>query len=429
MTGGGTVTVDDSTDTTTVTLDATLPASGMTTITATVDHAPLSDLTLTLVDNYNNPVGPITIIAGQKVGTIDTAVQLGTFYEYSVSDYTGGNYENLVHTDKADTYGPDNILNLAIVTNSNNADQYLLVEFHQVDSDNVDHYFDQIITLASQGQEKINATFNLDVGFDIDTAQPYEISLKYLGNSDGTDGGQSQITDLQVEKTVIESASGNIAIGDVSHAHDGIAFTIDPGESLHTLIAADYYDRISGPGTDADDAISGTRNADTLSGQGGYDLIMGGAGNDTLYGGDGKDGLTGGAGDDELYGDAGKDLLSGGAGKDLLDGGTGDDTLIGGAGADTFKVGEGHDHITDYNKTTDGDKVDISHVLDTAEVNHDRLGVIDNAGNAKLVIYDNAAHDNVIGSVTFDNISYGTLTGGDELNSLLSQVDVDHTLP
>ena len=57
------------------------------------------------------------------------------------------------------------------------------------------------------------------------------------------------------------------------------------------------------------------------------------------------------------------------------------------------------------------------------------LGVIDNASSAKLVIYDNAAHDNVIGSVTFDNISYGTLTGGDELNSLLSQVDVDHTLP
>jgi len=56
------------------------------------------------------------------------------------------------------------------------------------------------------------------------------------------------------------------------------------------------------------------------------------------------------------------------------------------------------------------------------------LGVIDNASSAKLVIYDNAAHDNIIGSVTFDNIAFSTLTPDDQLNSLLGQVDVDHTV-
>jgi hypothetical protein len=109
-----------------------------------------------------------------------------------------------------------------------------------------------------------------------------------------------------------------------------------------------------------------------------------------------------------------------------LDGGIGNDTLTGGLGTDTFKAGEGHDTIMDYNQA-ENDVVDISHVLDSAEEDHSRLGVIENAGKAELVIYDNAAHDNAIGSVTFDTINFSTLTPGDELNSLLGQVDVDHT--
>ena len=44
-------------------------------------------------------------------------------------------------------------------------------------------------------------------------------------------------------------------------------------------------------------------------------------------------------------------------------------------------------------------------------------------GRAKLVIQDGAGHEN--GSVTFDNINYGVLDAGNELDSLLDQVDID----
>ena len=78
----------------------------------------------------------------------------------------------------------------------------------------------------------------------------------------------------------------------------------------------------------------------------------------------------------------------------------------------------------DYDED-EGDKVDISDVLDTAEGDTSRLDVVDNGeGKAQLAIYDNAAHDNVIGSVTFDNIDFHA---GDTLDSLLGQIDLDHT--
>jgi Hemolysin-type calcium-binding repeat (2 copies). len=175
-----------------------------------------------------------------------------------------------------------------------------------------------------------------------------------------------------------------------------------------------------------DDAVFGRLGNDVLDGNQGNDHLYGNEGDDKLYGGSGNDQLDGGDGADLLSGGSGDDLLDGGSGADTLDGGIGNDTLTGGLGTDTFKAGEGHDTIMDYNQA-ENDVVDISHVLDSAEEDHSRLGVIENAGKAELVIYDNAAHDNAIGSVTFDTINFSTLTPGDELNSLLGQVDVDHT--
>ena len=113
----------------------------------------------------------------------------------------------------------------------------------------------------------------------------------------------------------------------------------------------------------------------------------------------------------------------GSTGNEELIGGAGNDILTGGAGADVFKVGNGHDTITDYNRA-DGDTVDISDVLDTAADDVSRLDLANNGGKAQLAIYDNANHDNMIGSVTFDNIEYHD---GDTLGSLLGQIDLDHT--
>ena len=54
----------------------------------------------------------------------------------------------------------------------------------------------------------------------------------------------------------------------------------------------------------------------------------------------------------------------------------------------------------------------------------DYLGVSKNAdGTTKLSIFDSGNTEK--GSVSFDNIDFDSLTPGDELNSLLGQIDLD----
>jgi Ca2+-binding RTX toxin-like protein len=186
-------------------------------------------------------------------------------------------------------------------------------------------------------------------------------------------------------------------------------------------------------GTDGHDALAGGPDDNILDGGAGDDILSGNDGNDTLHGGDGDDLLLGGDGDDSLFGDSGhdklyggegNDILVGGDGDDLLFGGLGDDTLTGGSGADTYYVGEGNDHITDYN-LAEGDVIDISDVLTDAG---DHLDVSRNAdGSVRLGILD--TNDVEKGSISFDNISYDNDLDhgvpGDELNSLLGQIDTD----
>jgi hypothetical protein len=172
--------------------------------------------------------------------------------------------------------------------------------------------------------------------------------------------------------------------------------------------------------TDGDgDSVTGSftitaQNSPTLDGSDSVDALAlaGGPDDNMLIGGDGDDILSGGDGDDTLIG---------GAGNDILDGGRGDDILTGGAGADTFIVGQGDDTILDYSKF-EGDKVDISHVLDIGA--GDYLDVSDDgSGNVKLSILDSNAVEK--GSVTFANIEFSALEPGNELNSLLGQVNID----
>ncbi|RUQ99976.1 immunoglobulin-like domain-containing protein, partial [Legionella septentrionalis] len=98
-----TITVQDTINTTTVTLgDVTVNEGGMVTLTANVNNAPQTDLTLTL---SNGQV--ITILAGQTSGSItfpaptdDAYVDAGT-QTISISNATGGNYESLNTNDTA----------------------------------------------------------------------------------------------------------------------------------------------------------------------------------------------------------------------------------------------------------------------------------------------------------------------------------------
>ncbi|WP_325049679.1 immunoglobulin-like domain-containing protein, partial [Legionella septentrionalis] len=98
-----TITVQDTIDTTTVTLgDVTVNEGGMVTLTANVENAPQTDLTLTL---SNGEV--IMILAGQTSGSVtfpaptdDAYIDAGS-QTISISSASGGNYEQLDTSDTA----------------------------------------------------------------------------------------------------------------------------------------------------------------------------------------------------------------------------------------------------------------------------------------------------------------------------------------
>ncbi|WP_325049678.1 immunoglobulin-like domain-containing protein, partial [Legionella septentrionalis] len=98
-----TITVQDTIDTTTVTLgDVTVNEGGSITLTANVNNAPQTDLTLTL---SNGEV--ITILAGQTSGSVtfpapaDDAYVDADSQTISISNAAGGNYEQLDTSDTA----------------------------------------------------------------------------------------------------------------------------------------------------------------------------------------------------------------------------------------------------------------------------------------------------------------------------------------
>jgi Ca2+-binding RTX toxin-like protein len=135
-------------------------------------------------------------------------------------------------------------------------------------------------------------------------------------------------------------------------AHRRLGSVALPGTTPLGVVVQPGLARVQG--TDAPDAITGTRLRDLIAGLGGDDALSGGRENDILQGGDGNDTLRGGSYDDHLFGDAGDDTLNGGSGNDHVagddgndraDGGTGDDSIHGGPGNDYLDGGPGDDHV------------------------------------------------------------------------------------
>ncbi|WP_143004401.1 immunoglobulin-like domain-containing protein, partial [Halomonas shengliensis] len=376
-TSGGNYEALDTTDTATVTITDTINDSFVTltgseatqggtvaTVTATVDNAPESDLTLNLVDDNGDVIMkdgvPVTIIiqAESTEGTADVPVSIGQSYEIKVGSYDGGNYENLVHEGTANVGSPPNILNLDIITNTNVNTQYIQILFTQGENS-----YTRVLALDAQGQ---GASLALDVGFDIDPSQPYTINVLYMGNEESV-SDKVIITDFVVEGTSI-SDSGGIKLGTGNNYDAFFEVEVQPGDTSIVLNDADYGDR---------DGLEqyGDKNGNNLTGSSGDDLLGGGGGDDILAGGLGNDALSGGEGNDTLYGDEGDDFLAGGSGNDTLTGGSGNDTMIGGLGADTFVWNLGdqsspsvpaEDTVTDFG---DGDDVlDISDLLQGEEL-------------------------------------------------------------
>ncbi|MDR0280838.1 MAG: type I secretion C-terminal target domain-containing protein, partial [Paucimonas sp.] len=208
----------------------------------------------------------------------------------------------------------------------------------------------------------------LNSGVDVNDLKPYD--------SDGVP--QTNIDPSNLANAILGHTEATLPGNDTVNANDGndivfgdlIMFSTVSGngvEALQTYVAQKT-------GLDASAVDSKTMHQyitehvsefDVSRTSDGDDKLYGGQGNDILFGQGGNDLLDGGAGNDILLGGSGNDTLLGGDGNDLLFGGKGNDTMTGGAGADTFiwKAGDtGNDIIKDF-KPTEGDRLDLSDLL------------------------------------------------------------------
>ena len=280
----------------------------------------------------------------------------------------------------------------------------------------------------------------IGVGEDIN-----ENYLKFFDNTDVTGTSSVSFTEGEVTRTV----TGPVGQVEIVNTAEELSAALQHGSSEYTLLGAGDDHLASGDGDDVifgdsvhTDALADANSLTTADGAGwevfeklGWteqqitDYIK--ANHSTLATESGRTGgndtIDGGGGNDIIFGQEGNDIIKGGAGNDILSGGTGHNILAGGTGADTFVVSQGgHDTILDYHQT-EGDKVDISSVLDTSAGDH--LNVIANAdGTVKLEILNSSNVEKA--SVTFADIHYSELNDmgtGHELDSLLGKVTIDHS--
>jgi Ca2+-binding RTX toxin-like protein len=249
-----------------------------------------------------------------------------------------------------------------------------------------------------------------DQGLTIDDTDPYSVTIN------GLDEGWTFEVDPDGQFSAIQidgaDDTATFKLGFFTYGESSLG---DPIELTYGVTGED------GDGDTTDGDITATIYPAADEAGVGDDVLLGDSGDNTIDGLAGDDVIAGYEGEDDLDGGDGADTLSGGPGDDTLTGGAGDDTLTGGSGADTFVTGEGDDIITFYSQA-EGDVVDISGVFDDGA--GDYLDVSENAdGTVKLSIFDSGHVEK--GSVSFESIDYADLETGDELNSLLGQVDVD----
>ena len=187
-----------------------------------------------------------------------------------------------------------------------------------------------------------------------------------------------KISDITLNNNNFETISGGSAIR-ITAPNPGTLPTLS-GTNVFTGLGLPlkYENSAAGTGITLTGAV-------TISGVNFNTLSAGGQGNDTLTGTAGADWINGDNGNDSLNGSAGNDYLSGGYGIDTIIGGTGVDTMVGGSGSDVFVTGQvgnsaaatattlsgsigatqtltfaaGVDYITDFNRATGQDKLDV----------------------------------------------------------------------
>jgi Ca2+-binding RTX toxin-like protein len=313
---------------------------------------------------------------------------------------------------------------------------------------------DQVVELAGNGTDAVNASVSYTLGANVENLQQSgTASINGTGNELGN---------------IIVGNAGNNALNGY-YGND----IISGGDGDDNIIG--WYGNDTLSGGNGNDTISGGLDNDVMYGDAGNDTIDGGGGNDTMFGGAGDDfysvdsngdvvteqagegtdtvlasisyalganvenlqlygsaglnatgneldnRINGNSGNNTILGMAGNDTLIGGDGNDSLDGGVGTDTLVGGTGNDTYVVDSRSDQVTEKaGEGTDTVVASASYVLSDNVENLQLSSTADINGTGNALdnrITGNTGNNAIDGLAGNDTIDGGNgndaITGGD----------------
>jgi len=297
-----------------------------------------TDLTNTLV----------TFTAGQTAATVtvisidDTSLEGTETFTISAT----GEASQVVTTDTGtgtiyeNDLPPSQVLDGAIVTNTNNVGQAGILTF--VQSSYVLNAYAQYMLFTQQGNSQ---SFFADVGWNIDASRNYEVGFEHAGG-DATNIG---IKSFQIEGAQLYSNTSKVndtvdaVFGTNNTGNDPSGIT---AEITKTASSPDEGTVVGGA-NNVSESIDGSTGNNSKSGGTGFDMITGGPGNDTLVGGSGNDILNGGPTDgsathgaDTLLGNGGNDILVHDINNAYEDGGINSASVENGGG-DILRLDEG----------------------------------------------------------------------------------------
>ncbi|WP_272701724.1 immunoglobulin-like domain-containing protein, partial [Desulfovibrio sp. Fe33] len=229
-----TVTVSDTVDTTTVTLgDVSVDEGGNATITATVDNAPQTDLTLNLSNGET-----VTIAAGTTTGSATFAVQGddpyvdGGSFTVGIDSATGGNYENLNTDDTATVTVSDTVDTTTVTLGDVSVDE----GGNATITATVDNAPQTDLTLNLSNGETVTIAAGTTTGsatFAVQGDDPYVDGGSFTVGIDSTTGGNYENLNTDDTATVTVSDTTDtttVTLGDVSVDEGGnatITATVD----------------------------------------------------------------------------------------------------------------------------------------------------------------------------------------------------------